>query len=100
MLKIDGSLVRDLTAHPRNAAIVSAIVALAQNMGMRTIAEWAEDAATVEALAECGADYVQGWAISAAQKPEAILQARSAADFVEDEAVLQTLRRLGPPSSF
>lgn len=99
VLKIDGSLVRDLTAHPRNAAIVSAIVALAQNMGMRTIAEWAEDAATVEALAECGADYVQGWAISAAQKPEAILQARSAADFVKDEAVLQTLRHLGPASS-
>jgi diguanylate cyclase (GGDEF)-like protein len=99
VLKIDGSLVRDLAAHPRNAAIVSAIVALARNMGMRTIAEWAEDAATIEALAECGADYVQGWAIGAAQKPEAILQARSSADFVQDEAVLQCLRRLAEAPS-
>lgn len=99
VLKIDGSLVRDMTAHPRNAAIVTAIVALAQNMGMRTIAEWAEDAATVDALIECGADYVQGWAIGAAQKPEAILQAASALDFVQDDAVRRLLLRSRPPSA-
>lgn len=93
VLKIDGSLVRDLAAHPRNAAIVSAIVALAQNMGMRTIAEWAEDAATVEALVDCGADYVQGWAIAPSQRPEAILRATSAADFVQDPGVRRLLER-------
>lgn len=99
VLKIDGSLVRDPTAHPRNAAIVSAIVALVRNMGMRTIAEWAEDAAAIEALAGCGADYVQGWAIGAAQKPKAILQARSSADFVQDASAREALRHLVPPGS-
>lgn len=97
VLKIDGSLVRDLAAHPRNAAIVSAIVALAQHMGMRTIAEWAEDAATIEALSDCGADYVQGWAIAPSQKPEAILHARSTAEFVQDDAVRRLLARMARP---
>ena len=37
-----------------NVAIVEAIVNLAQNLGMRTIAEWAEDIPTLDALAEMG----------------------------------------------
>lgn len=91
VLKIDGSLVRDMTQHPRNTAIVSAIVNLAQNMGMRTIAEWAEDAATVSALMECGVDYIQGWAIAPSQLPDQVLAARSAADFIQDAEVLHLL---------
>ena len=94
MLKIDGNFIVSINAHPANVAIVEAIVSLAKNLGMQTIAEWAEDAATVQTLAEIGVDYVQGWAISRSQPPERLLRARSAADFITDpqvRAVLQTL---------
>lgn len=95
VLKIDGSLIRDLSRHPRNLAIVSAIVNLAQNMGMRTIAEWAEDAETVAALAEAGVDYVQGWAIAPAQSPATILRVHSAAELASDPDVIALIERLG-----
>jgi diguanylate cyclase (GGDEF)-like protein len=86
-LKIDGHFVRGLHAHPANLAIVEAIAELARNLGMQTIAEWAEDAQTVEALHAAGIDYVQGYAVSRPQTPERILAADSAAAFIEDARV-------------
>ena len=84
LLKIDGSFIVDMNRHPANIAIVEAIVSLAQNLGMKTIAEWAEDAATVETLAEIGVDYVQGFVVSRPQAPDQLLQAGSAAHFIQD----------------
>ncbi|TSE26094.1 Cyclic di-GMP phosphodiesterase PdeB [Tepidimonas sediminis] len=84
ILKIDGSFIVNMNRHPANVAIVEAIVSLAQNLGMKTIAEWAEDFETVETLAEIGVDYVQGWALSRPVAPEQVLQARSGADFISD----------------
>jgi diguanylate cyclase (GGDEF)-like protein len=84
-LKIDGSFVRGVHAHPANLAIVAAIAELARNLGMRSIAEWAEDHATVEALHAAGIDYAQGYVIARPQPPERILAAGSAAAFIEDE---------------
>lgn len=98
VLKIDGNFIVNINAHPANVAIVEAIVSLAGNLGMKTIAEWAEDAATVQTLAEIGVDYVQGWAVSRSQPPERMLQARSAADFVTTPEVLDVLRMLESPS--
>ena len=83
-VKIDGSFVRGVNAHPANLAIVEAIVELARNLGMQSIAEWTEDRATVEALAQVGVDYVQGYAIARPQEPSRILQMTSAASFIED----------------
>jgi diguanylate cyclase (GGDEF)-like protein len=87
VLKIDGNFVVNINAHPANIAIVEAIVNLAVNLGMKTIAEWAEDAATVRTLAEIGVDYVQGWAVSRAQAPEKMLEAESSASFITDSEV-------------
>lgn len=87
ILKIDGSFIVNMTRHPANVAIVEAIVSLAQNLGMKTIAEWAEDYDTVETLAEIGVDYVQGWALSHPVTPQRILSARSGADFISDERI-------------
>lgn len=84
LLKIDGSFIVDMNRHPANIAIVEAIVSLAQNLGMKTIAEWAEDAPTVETLAEIGVDYVQGFVVSRPQAPDRLLQAGSAAHFIQD----------------
>ena len=91
-LKIDGSFVVDVTKHPANLAIVEAIVELASNLGMKTVAEWAEDCATVEALAAVGVDYVQGFAISRPQYPDMILHAESSASFIEDKEVAEYVR--------
>jgi diguanylate cyclase (GGDEF)-like protein len=91
-LKIDGSFVLGVNAHPANLAIVEAIVELARNLGMKSVAEWAEDLATVEALAEVGVDYVQGFVIARPQLPAAILEAKSSASFIEDERVALYVR--------
>jgi diguanylate cyclase (GGDEF)-like protein len=84
LLKIDGSFVVNMNQHPANVSIVEAIVNLARNLGMKTIAEWAEDAATVQALAEIGVDYVQGFAVARPMDPALLLQASSAATFISD----------------
>jgi diguanylate cyclase (GGDEF)-like protein len=91
-LKIDGSFVLGVNKHPANLAIVEAIVELARNLGMKSVAEWAEDLATVEALAEVGVDYVQGFVIARPQLPDKILGARSSASFIEDEKVALYVR--------
>ncbi|THC46183.1 EAL domain-containing protein [Massilia sp. Mn16-1_5] len=95
VLKIDGNFVVNINAHPANVAIVEAIVSLAGNLGMKTIAEWAEDAATVQTLAEIGVDYVQGWAVSRSQPPERLLTAASSASFIQDQELLDMLPNLG-----
>lgn len=94
-IKIDGAFVKSMAAHPANLAIVEAIVALAKNLGMRSVAEWVEDAPTLEALAELGVDYVQGFLIARPQTPEAILTADSAASFVRDPHLAELLVELG-----
>jgi len=91
-LKIDGNFVLGVNTHPANLAIVEAIVELARNLGMKSVAEWAEDLATVEALAEVGVDYVQGYVIARPQLPSKILGAKSSASFIEDEKVALYVR--------
>jgi diguanylate cyclase (GGDEF)-like protein len=95
LLKIDGNFIVNINAHPANVAIVEAIVNLAANLGMKTIAEWAEDADTVRTLAGIGVDYVQGFAIARSQAPEKLLAAASSASFIKSEAVRQVVRSLG-----
>jgi diguanylate cyclase (GGDEF)-like protein len=95
VLKIDGNFIVNINAHPANVAIVEAIVSLAVNLGMKTIAEWAEDAETVRTLAEIGVDYVQGYAIARSQPPEKLLAASSSASFIKSEDVQQVVRTLG-----
>lgn len=100
-VKIDGSLIRDVNAHPANLAIVEAIVELGRNLSMNSIAEWVEDRATAEALFQIGVDYVQGFGISRPQDPAAILRAGSPAALVQDPQMLAFLREsgtgIGPP---
>ena len=95
VLKIDGNFIVNINAHPANVAIVEAIVNLAVNLGMKTIAEWAEDTATVRTLAEIGVDYVQGWAVSRSLPPERMLTAASSASFIQNEELALLARALG-----
>lgn len=86
-LKIDGEFIRTMCAHPADIAIVEAIVALARNLGMRSVAEWVEDVDTLRALKDIGVDYVQGFLVARPQESAAILTATSAASFVRDPEV-------------
>lgn len=89
LLKIDGSFIVNMNQHPANVSIVEAIVNLARNLGMKTIAEWAEDASTVQALAEIGVDYVQGYAVAHPMAPDKLLEANSAANFIQSADLRQ-----------
>ncbi|MBI4989561.1 MAG: EAL domain-containing protein [Rhodocyclales bacterium] len=93
-VKIDGAFVQGVNAHPANLSIIEAIVELARNLGMKSIAEWAEDRATIEALAQVGVDYVQGFAIARPLLPNKILVAESSASFIEDDSLAQYVRTL------
>lgn len=99
VLKIDGNFIVNINEHPANVAIVEAIVSLAVNLGMKTIAEWAEDTATVRTLAEIGVDYVQGWAVARSMHPDLLLEADSSVSFIKDEQLLQLVRMLDADSS-
>ena len=95
LLKIDGSFIVDMNRHPANVAIVEAIVSLAKNLGMKTIAEWAEDAATVQTLVDIGVDYVQGYVVARPQPPANLLTAASSASFIEDEELAMYVSMIG-----
>ena len=97
VLKIDGNFIVNLNAHPANIAIVEAIVSLALNLGMKTIAEWAEDRATVQTLADIGVDYVQGYAVACPGAPSLVLGMASSASFIVDPQLLALVETLDKP---
>jgi len=60
-LKIDQSFIRDLSSDPEDAAIVRAIIQMAQSLNLRTIAEGVEDVAMLDHLRIFRCDEVQGY---------------------------------------
>ncbi|MFB9376188.1 putative bifunctional diguanylate cyclase/phosphodiesterase [Kineococcus gynurae] len=65
-LKIDRSFCARVVEDPRVATIVAATVDLAHRLGLRVVAEGAEDTVVVEALRLLGCDLVQGFALTPA----------------------------------
>ncbi|MBA5638997.1 EAL domain-containing protein [Duganella sp. LX20W] len=59
-LKIDRSFVNDFEHEPAEAAVVSAIIALAHSLKMKVLAEGVETAAQLQYLREQGCDQYQG----------------------------------------
>ena len=64
ILKIDRSFVRDLDRDAQNASMVSAMVALASNLGMTAVAEGIETDAEWRALTDRGCTVGQGFLFS------------------------------------
>jgi diguanylate cyclase (GGDEF)-like protein/PAS domain S-box-containing protein len=74
LLKIDGEFVTDLATSRTNQLVVKAVVDIARGLGKRTIAEFVEDAETLELLRGMGVDYAQGFYV-AKPAPLPLLQA-------------------------
>jgi PAS domain S-box-containing protein len=62
-LKIDLQFVRDLLSDPADRDVVQAIIGVARQFEIKTIAEGVEDQATLEELRRMGVDYAQGYEI-------------------------------------
>jgi len=78
-LKIDRSFVKELLTNNRGATLIRAIIAMAHGMGIKVVAEGAEEAGHVQFLQDEGCDYIQGYYYS---KP---LSADVFTDFLRQE---------------
>jgi EAL domain-containing protein (putative c-di-GMP-specific phosphodiesterase class I) len=78
-LKIDRSFVSRITTHGGNAGIVRAIIRLATDLGMKTVAEGVETYEMAQQLRALGCEYGQGYYFSRPLDPDAataLLQSR------------------------
>ena len=63
-LKIDGDFIKDMLDDPINTSMVKTINHIGHIMGLRTIAEYVENDATLTRLRMLGVDYAQGYEIA------------------------------------
>lgn len=90
-IKIDGSFVRDINRNPANYAITRMIVELTHELGMRSIAEWAETPDTIASLIDLGVDYGQGFGLVRPIAPAIVAAASSGGALVKDPQVIALL---------
>ncbi|MBA3261805.1 MAG: PAS domain S-box protein [Thermoleophilaceae bacterium] len=64
LLKIDGEFVTDLTTSLTDQLVVKSVVDIARGLGKRTIAEFVEDAETLDLLRGMGVDFAQGFYVA------------------------------------
>ena len=63
-LKLDGCFVKNMVSDNIDHAMVQAINQIGHTMDIKTIAEFVEDEATLEAVRSVGVDYAQGYVIA------------------------------------
>jgi diguanylate cyclase (GGDEF)-like protein len=63
-LKIDGAFVRDLLKDKADQAMVKSMHDVGHALGLKTIAEYVENAEIMDKLHEIGVNYAQGWHIA------------------------------------
>ncbi len=69
-LKIDGGLIRDIVGSRLDQTMVRSISEIANVMGVKTVAEYVENEAILEKLADMKIDYAQGYEIMVPQPME------------------------------
>jgi len=71
MVKIDGAFVQSLATSADDRFFVRTLASLARHLGIITVAEWVEDAASARLLRDWGVDYLQGHYIGRAEPQRA-----------------------------
>lgn len=66
-IKIDGKFVRDILHNARSRALLRALVQIADELGLETVAEFVEDAAIAAGVRDLGVHYAQGFFYGRAQ---------------------------------
>ena len=62
-VKIDGSLVKDIAADPRDLVVVRSLNEIGHFLGKKTVAECVESQSVLTRLRQIGVDYAQGYAV-------------------------------------
>ena len=70
VLKLDRSFITDLTASPRAAATVEAVINLAEALDLLVVAEGVEEEEQLAALCRMGCDRIQGFLVSYPVSPD------------------------------
>ncbi|GGF64585.1 GGDEF-domain containing protein [Azorhizobium oxalatiphilum] len=60
LVKIDGSFVRNMMQSEDDQTFVKALLMLARQLGIQTVAEWVQNETVAELLRDWGCDYLQG----------------------------------------
>jgi EAL domain-containing protein (putative c-di-GMP-specific phosphodiesterase class I) len=79
-LKIDASFVRKLVEDAGDRAIIASTVALAHQLGLKTVAEGVEDEHQLRLLREMGCDAIQGYFLARPMSTDEVL------DFLREQA--------------
>jgi diguanylate cyclase (GGDEF)-like protein len=74
LLKLDRSLVRDLSSDPHAQGIATAVISMAHVLGLRVVAEGVDQQGILDFLKQQGCDEVQGFLLSEALEPSKIAQ--------------------------
>ncbi len=61
MVKLDGSFIKDLPTNREDQILVHALIDLARNFSMETVAEWVTDEATAKLVEDAGINFMQGF---------------------------------------
>jgi len=68
IIKIDGSLIKDIDTNPHKRAIVKSIVSFAQDLEIETVAEYVSKKEIFDVIKEMGITYSQGFLFGKPQK--------------------------------
>lgn len=98
-LKIDRSFVADVTTDPGDAALVTAIVAMAHRLGLNVVGEGVETAEQLDFLHALGCDFVQGYHLCGPVPPENFVAYAQLTDEYDPVGTPVVRRgRQGPPA--
>ena len=73
-MKIDQSFIRDVTTEPNDAAIAQAIIALAESLRLKVVAEGVETREQLDLLRRLHCDEMQGYLFSRPLPPDDLLE--------------------------